>query len=58
MKPFRGVGLEKDRSAYSLASESSKCLALEMNQSVVSLASFNGADSVILSLLFHVLIDQ
>ncbi|XP_047050399.1 uncharacterized protein LOC124655571 [Lolium rigidum] len=41
-KPFKCAGLEMDRSAYSLASESSKRLASEMNQSVVSLASFNG----------------
>ncbi|XP_047050694.1 uncharacterized protein LOC124655910 [Lolium rigidum] len=41
-KPFKCAGLEMARSAYSLASESSKCLASEMNQSVVSLASFNG----------------
>jgi hypothetical protein len=57
-KPFKCAGLEMDRSAYSLASESSKRLASEMNQSVVSLASFNGDDSVIQSLLFHVLIDH
>ncbi|KAM0901031.1 hypothetical protein ACQ4PT_020237 [Festuca glaucescens] len=41
-KPFKCAGLERDQSAYSLASESSKRLASEMNQSVVSLASFNG----------------
>ena len=52
-KPLGGFGLEMDRSAYSLASESSKRLASEMDRSVVSLASFNGDDSVIQSLLFH-----
>ena len=52
-KPLGGFGLEMDRSAYSLASESSKLLASKMNRSVVSLASFNGDDSVIQSLLFH-----
>ncbi|XP_044382535.1 uncharacterized protein [Triticum aestivum] len=41
-KPLGGFGLEMDRSAYSLASESSKHLASEMDRSVVSLASFNG----------------
>ncbi|CAM0880324.1 unnamed protein product [Alopecurus aequalis] len=41
-KPFKGVGVEMDRSAYSLASESSKRLASEMDQSVVSIASFDG----------------
>ncbi|XBI83422.1 hypothetical protein VPH35_091932 [Triticum aestivum] len=41
-KPLGGFGLEMDRSAYSLASESSKLLASKMNRSVVSLASFNG----------------
>ncbi|KAI4989612.1 hypothetical protein ZWY2020_036929 [Hordeum vulgare] len=41
-KPLGSFGSEMDRSAYSLASESSKRLASEMNQSVVSLASFNG----------------
>ena len=57
-KPFKGVGLEMDRSAYSLASESCKRLASEMDQSVVSIASFDGDDSIIQSLLFHVLIVQ
>ena len=57
-KPFKSVCFEMDQSAYSLASESSKRLASKMNQSVVSLASFNGDDSVIQSLLFHVLLDQ
>ncbi|KAM3277436.1 hypothetical protein ACQJBY_045365 [Aegilops geniculata] len=41
-KPLGGFGSEMDRSAYSLASESSKLLASKMNRSVVSLASFNG----------------
>ncbi|KAM3258000.1 hypothetical protein ACQJBY_049991 [Aegilops geniculata] len=41
-KPFKSVCFKMDRSAYSLASESSKRLASKMNQSVVSLASFNG----------------
>ncbi|XBH72005.1 hypothetical protein VPH35_099394 [Triticum aestivum] len=41
-KPLEGFGSEMDRSAYSLASESSKRLASEMDRSVVSLASFNG----------------
>ncbi|XBI81955.1 hypothetical protein VPH35_090756 [Triticum aestivum] len=41
-KPFKSVCFEMDQSAYSLASESSKRLASKMNQSVVSLASFNG----------------
>mgnify|MGYP000932356240 CR=1 FL=1 len=57
-KPLGGFGLEMDRSAYSLASESSKLLASKMNRSVFSLASLNGDDSVIQYLLVHVLIDQ
>ncbi|XP_044947700.1 uncharacterized protein LOC123397076 [Hordeum vulgare subsp. vulgare] len=41
-KPLGSFCLEMDRSACSLASQSSKHLASKMDQSVVSLASFNG----------------
>ena len=52
--PWKGVVLEMKgsdgsllkKTAAQLASESSKSLASEMNRSVVSLASFNGDDSV------------
>jgi hypothetical protein len=46
-KPFKGFDFEINRCATSLSSKSRKHLAWKMNHSVVSLASFDGDDSLI-----------